>query len=222
MNKLWHFGDSWSKCSSEENIFSHYIAKYYEIELKHFGQGGTGNFEIFYNIIKNDTEYKLGDLILINWSYFSRPTLTEIDGGLIGVDNLFKLFPEKTIKSKIDENAKNFLMDWVNDWNFIDQYKLFRYIIFPYIRGLEKRGIKIKMVFLEQHFPINTFKSLYYNKIGIQDKIITDIFSKWVLHFHPFYLSYIDKLGWAKQESGHYTFGIQEQLAEKYIKRIEE
>ena len=219
-NYLWHYGDSWSTCGNFEVVYSKHIADGIGLELRHLGEGGTGNFEIFSNIIKNDTSYKVGDMILINWSFFSRLTLTQITGELIGVDNLLVHFPNIAEKSKINSVSKNFLMDYVNNWSFMEQYKLFKHIALPYFNGLDKRGVQIKMVFSEQQFPQNNYVSMYYNRVPIADKNITDLFSKWVLKFEPFYINFINKNGWAKGESVHYTKGIQHLIANEYLHRI--
>jgi hypothetical protein len=221
MNKLWHYGDSFALCGTFETIFSHYIAKHYGMRLMHLAAGGNGNFEIFSTLISNDVKYKEGDVILINWTFFSRNTLTTIDGKLIGVDNLLVHFPEVIEFNKIDSEAKNFLIDLTNDWSFIDSVKLFNHIIHPYVEGLTKRGIKVKMVFLEQHFPENTNMTIHYNKIPQNDNIITDRFNQWVVKFEPFYPNWFVQRDLMKEESSHYAKGIQEMIAEEYIKRME-
>ena len=220
MNSLWHYGDSFSTCGDFETIFSSYIAKHYNLSFKHRGVGGTGNFEIFSELIKHDRQYLSGDMILINWSFFNRITLTEMNGDLIGIDNLLIHWPEKIITNKIDEKGKNLLIDYINDWNFMEQIKLFKYIVRPYFSGLEKRGVKIKMVFLEQYFPNNINKTLYYNKIPIVDSIITNLFKSNVLEFKNHYSHFLVNKDWMKHESVHYARGIQPLLAEEYIKRI--
>jgi hypothetical protein len=220
MNKLWHYGDSYATCGEFETIFSQYIANHYGLKLNYLAAGGLGNFEIFSRVISNDSKYEVGDVILINWSFFSRNTLTTIDGELIGVDNLLVNFPKITESNKIDLDAKNFLIDSTNNWNFIDSVKLFNYIIHPYIDGLTKRGVIIKMIFLEQTFPDNTNVSLYYNKFRQSDKIITDRFNKWVLKFEPYYPNWFVSRDLMKGESSHYAKGIQEMMAEEYIKRM--
>jgi len=221
-NYLWHYGDSWSTCGNFEDIYSKHIADEIGLELRHLGSGGTGNFEIFSNIIANDTQYKEGDMILINWSFLSRLTLIQITGELIGVDNLLVHFPDIAEKSKINSVSKNFLMDYVNNWSFMEHYKLFKYIALPYLNGLDKRGIRIKMVFSEQMFPENDNVSMYYNGVRIVDKTVTDLFSKWVLKFEPFYIRFINENGWAKGESVHYTKGVQHLIANEYLNRISE
>lgn len=221
MNKLWHFGDSFTTCGNFEKIFSEYIAFHFNLELNHNGHGGTGNFEIFSEIIKKDTSFKSGDMILINWSYFNRITLIERNGDLIGVDNLLINIKDKIEKNKINLTAKNFLLDYVNDWSFIESARLFKHIIHPYLTGLEKRGIKIKMVFLEQLFPHNINKTTFYNKFPMNDSIITDLFKKsWVLEFHHHYCHFLVSRDWMKDESVHYAKNIQPLLADEYIKRI--
>ena len=221
MNKLWHFGDSFSTCGDFEKIFSEYIAFHFNLELNHNGSGGTGNFEIFSEILKRDIHFESGDLILINWSYFNRITLTEMSGDLINVDNLLINFEDKIKNNKITLESKNFLLDYVNNWSFMESARLFKHIIHPYLVGLEKRGIKIKMVFLEQIFPININKTTFYNKLPMNDSIITNLFKKsWILQFNNHYCHFIVNKDWMKNESVHYSKGIQPLLADEYIKRI--
>ncbi len=219
-NKLWHYGDSFAECGSFEKIFSYYIAEHYNMDLRHCGMGGSGNFKIFSDILSNDTHYKEGDFVLINWSFFSRNTLLTIEGKLIGVDNLLINFPDETQKSQIDSNAKNFLMDLSNDWSFMDSVKMFNYLVYPYCKSLVNRGIKLRMIFLEQFFPENTNRTMFYNKIPMQDSIVTDKFSEWILKFEPHYCNWFVSRDLMKDESSHYAKGIQPMIAEEYIKRI--
>ena len=220
MNKLWHYGDSFATCGPFETVFSQYIANHYGLRLNYLAAGGMGNFEIFSRVISNDTKYKEGDIVLINWTFFGRNTLTTIDGELIGVDNLLIHYPDITQYSKIDSSAKNFLMELTTEWCYMDSVKLFNYIVHPYIDGLTKRGIKVKMIFLEQTFPDNTNVSLYYNKLPQSDTVITDKFNEWVLKFEPYYPNWFVQRDLMKEESSHYAKGIQEMIAEEYIKRI--
>jgi hypothetical protein len=221
MNKLWHYGDSYAVCGPFETVFSQYIADHYGLSLRHLAAGGMGNFEIFSSLISNDSRYEDGDVILINWSFFTRNTLTTIDGKLIGVDNLLVNFPELIEINKINSESKNFLIDLTNNWSFMESVKLFNYIVHPYMEGLTKRGIKVKMIFLEQYFPKNTNSTTTYNGIPQNDSIITDRFDKWTLKFEPYYPNWFVQRDLMKGESSHYAKGIQEMMAEEYIKRME-
>ena len=51
MNKLWHFGDSFGTCGSEEVIFSKYISNHLNLELEHKSVGGYSNSKIFSEIL---------------------------------------------------------------------------------------------------------------------------------------------------------------------------
>jgi hypothetical protein len=221
MNKLWHYGDSYAVCGPFETVFSQYIADHYGLSLRHLAAGGMGNFEIFSSLISNDSKYEEGDVILINWSFFTRNTLTTIDGKLIGVDNLLVNFPELIKINKINSEAKNFLIDLTNNWSFMESVKLFNYIVHPYVEGLTKRGIKVKMIFLEQYFPKNTNMTTTYNGILQNDSTITDRFNKWVIKFEPYYPNWFVQRDLMKGESSHYAKGIQEMMATEYIKRME-
>jgi hypothetical protein len=77
-NQLWHFGDSFAACDVErEDIFSKYISDYFNFDLNHCAKGGSSNFGIFNEILKNISDFKSGDILLINWSYLDRSQFFE-------------------------------------------------------------------------------------------------------------------------------------------------
>ena len=62
-NKLWRFGDSYSKTEDRdfgdiELNHSVYISEHFNMELVHLGDGGMSNLEIFQRILSNKDEVK--------------------------------------------------------------------------------------------------------------------------------------------------------------------
>lgn len=93
-NKLWTFGDSYTagilpdidhftpyveylKClgiSKEEfpECWGYQLAKKLNFEYETVSVGGSSNEEIFNNICTKSSEFKKGDIVIINWTYLNR------------------------------------------------------------------------------------------------------------------------------------------------------
>ena len=56
------FPDSWPKILSNK----------LNLELKNYGEGASGNEQIFHEICKRCDEFKKGDIIIVEWSFVER------------------------------------------------------------------------------------------------------------------------------------------------------
>lgn len=206
-NSLWHFGDSYSTCWKTEKIFTYYIAKKFGLKLEEHGQPGLSNITIFSRIVSNTHKFKSGDIILVNWSFFDR-----IESVMVREDNLeminnadIRFFQTQDVnKGLLDGNLNHAL--WL-------------------LSGIQHSGY--------ESFKLFSIISSYFesiNNIGIQSfhNYISDTFDfKWKptqpqLNFEGGYWSWLHSKGWHNEESVHYTFGIQKELGDEYIKRMTE
>lgn len=200
MNTLWHFGDSWSCCNEKEIIFSTYIAEHYGLNHIHKGVEGLSNWGIFNRILRQTNNFNSGDTILINWSFMNR-----MDGVIKREDDTYITFP--TCSPLFDATPTTYT-DWILEGTLNhseeEYFKLF-ILITIFLKTLQERGITILNVYqdppLDWH-PTPPTYTLKFNKLGS--------YHKWAWN-----------RGWGKEQSIHYTWGIQQELAKEYIKVID-
>lgn len=200
MNNLWHFGDSWSCCNEKEIIFSKYVADHFNLIHRHHGEEGLSNWSIFTKILHQINNFKSGDTILINWSFMSR-----MDIVTKREDNTYETQP--TCSSIFYEQSNSYtkwIMEGILNHSEEEYFKLF-ILITIFLKTLQERGITILNVYqdppLDWH-PTPPTYTLKFNKLGS--------YHKWVWN-----------KGWAKEQSIHYTWGIQQELAKEYINVID-
>lgn len=213
MNKLWHFGSSYA-FSGVETVFSEYIAEKYGLSLEHLAVKGSSNYMIFTQLLMNEPKFQRNDMVLINWTYLSRGEYIDKEGGLNST-NFFIYEDKNQIINPFDENELN--LDWILNWNYDWNIKLFKHTLPFYFINLKKKGIKIYNVWFSDD-------KVYQNKIeksfDIQKTGLTNI-----LDFEPNYYEWLEKKMWVNRKhtlkrAGHYILNIQKDLAEEYIKKI--
>jgi hypothetical protein len=244
MNTFWHFGDSFSFNDfnlepewRQENNFGQIISK--KLGMKYIFRSLTGisNEQIFHFILKESNNFKKGDFIFINWSFFSRGTYIDLYNEKYNIlkNKEWKMNKELTENFLInstnhwfDENHgefnegqedffsfiqnHKFIMDYLLSYNFDFNLKLFNTISI-YFKTLHDRGIKIFNLFIRDN------ESLYYNKlklsIDFKDKLGN------IIEFEPSYFDWLEKNEYKGEEEGHYTQGIQSLLSSEILKKME-
>jgi len=71
-NTFWHFGDSFAFSGNNPESFGLLLSRKFNMSYEFHAVSGSANQMIFSNILKNDSNYKPGDIIFINWSFFHR------------------------------------------------------------------------------------------------------------------------------------------------------
>lgn len=224
-NQLWHFGDSFAACDVErEDIFSKYISEYFNFDLKHCAKGGSSNFGIFNEILKNISDFKSGDRLLINWSYLDRSQFFEkernsskqewIDTSRFIGENAFGgKIPKGDMWYDYMQEKMSFLNHWLDN-TFNENVLLFNYILFNFFNSLTFKGI------ISYHLFINKNVELYQEgKVsGLASNIIIPFQNE--INFEPSYFDWLVSNGYKTEESVHYKFGIQKILADKILEQI--
>lgn len=245
-NKLWHFGDSFATWYNSEEPersskkgFSEYIADNYNLSFRHYGKGGYSNQEIYKKILENFYKFNRGDFLLINWSFFERLSYLNSDLNLQSSTILNNIssdfnFTHNEHKPYNVDYFKYFILNQ-SEFSVIESIKLFRHSIVPLLESLEKWGIVV----------INSFNSynVSYNNNLINDTIsvVEYIKSRGFVNIDSIldgrikyinwndsnnihkgdYLSFImDSDFYGEGQDVHYKFGIQEELANNWIKKI--
>ena len=243
MNNFWHFGDSFSfndfNLESEwkqEDNFGHIISKKLGVNYKFRSLTGISNYQIFNLILKESNNFIQGDIIFINWSFFTRGTYVDIYDERYNIVKTNKLElsyneTQNIIKSTnhwFDENHgefnkdefefydfitnHKFIMDYLLSHNFDYNLKLFNTISI-YFKTLKDKGIKIFNLFIRDN------ESLYYNNLTLNLSFKDEL--GYVVDYEPSYFEWLEKNEYKGEEEGHYTKGIQPILAGEILKRME-
>ena len=253
VNTLWHFGDSFACWGNphEPNLeakvgFSKYIANYYKCKFKHYGQEGASNEIILNKIIKNLNDFKSDDIIIINWSFFTRCTYS---------DMYDKPKSFNTLQSNISENVSfskslssmmrgykqleisspeylEYLFMYKSNFTYHENIVLWKTIINPILLNLQDIGCKV----------INCFNDNMLSDTRVSQSSISDSEPHLVVTIDTKFLDKtLYKINWREphqtggeyihflHENGfygegedvHYKFGIQEKLANEWITRID-
>ena len=203
LNKLWRFGDSYSKTQDQqfgdiELNHSVYISEHFNMELVHLGDGGLSNLEIFQRILSNNQNYREGDMILINFAHTSRTALVE-NHKIICTANGHNM-------SSNNKNLENII---INDLTEPISDIIF-YLIKPFLESLMDNGIKV------YHFYNG--HDIYPDYIKNELTFLRDTQSIG-------YQNWIYEQGWedlTPTGNLHYVVGKQRAISEVIINKIEE
>jgi hypothetical protein len=214
MKTLYHFGDSFTKGNGYIGSFGYLIAKHYNIKYLDSGDGGLSNDQILQIILSSLHLFKYGDILLINFSYLSRFLTIDPNKNLTSTAIYFDdNSGNKTHLMDSFYDGRETLIDYFINYNYEYNIKLFK-TFNCLLSSLDKKGIKTYSV------PIRK-DNLYMGKELIKsDQYSLDLPNE--LIFEPSYYEWLINKGWKNEEEGHYTKGIQGDLALEYIKRIDE
>ena len=224
-NNLWHFGDSFAACDIEnEEIFSKYISDYFNLNLKHCAKGGSSNFGIFNEILKNLNEIQPDDKMIINWSYLDRSQFFEKERNTNNSEwiDTSRFIGENSFGGKISEGDVwyeymkekiNFLNHWLDN-TFNENVLLFNHILFNFFNSLKVKRIDVYHIFINKNVKLYQEGKLS----GMAYDIINTFENE--IQFEPSYFEWLVSNGYKTEESVHYKFGIQKILANKILKQI--
>jgi hypothetical protein len=211
-NTLYHFGDSFTIALGSDGSFGKIIADYYELEYFHLGNGGDSNDQILEKIMKEQYPIKKGDVVLINFSFLSRFLTVDENGNLVSSARYF----DDSNKGFTGDQREYFnnddtVLDYFLNNNYEYNIRLFS-LINTFLSILVERGITVYSVMIRKE---DLYKGKKIYKIEDYDlKLFNELI------FEPTYFDWLVNKGWKNEEEGHYTKGIQEELAQEYIKRI--
>lgn len=231
-NTLWHFGDSFG-CWESYKIglkhttkgYSNYVADHFKLNHQHRAQESLSNAQIISRIITEIPNFKSGDLILINWSFFDRfPVMTEPhkEGRIISLNSLIT----KEVEGVLDESYSKQYLDYnilhrsnfqKEEWNI-----LFWLFLKPTIQTINRLGCKVFVSFNNnvyggenkniEHDVLNECNnSAEFEKYKLEMYIITQN-----------YIGLIHDNDWYSDTDGcvHYKKGIQPKLGDWWIQQI--
>jgi hypothetical protein len=243
MNTLWHFGDSYGVWIGDTNDprcakkgYSEYIADYYNLDLKHFAVSGNSNEIILNSLILQYNNFTEGDFIIINWSFFTR--FTYLDDMLrcrsfndISYNFDMENYDINEVVKKSQVGSKEYL-DYLifHRSEFMREETIVQWnmIINPLLANLVNSGCHVVNSFNDTFmFDTQIFPTRFDNiTIPIDSYIVKhpNIKLNWndsSSNFVGEYVHFIKANGYERDgEDGHYKFGVQEQLSNEWIKRI--
>lgn len=208
MNTIHHFGDSyasllWNKTANHEvKNFVEIISN--EINYKYVNQacGGESNEMILNRLINHLNNFKSGDILFINFSYFSRGCWYDITDEKIKSTN--ELYDELNNFKQYYFTKNKHVIDLVEYYlnNRIDYNNRVFKLIDSVLKNIQSKGVKIFYIFVE----ITKWSDSLID-IGTPIEFTTG-FANFLRHndFH-------------KEEEGHYTQGIQPMLSNAILKK---
>ena len=177
---------------------------------KGYGKSGACNEQIFSKILDNLYELKKGDLLIINWSYFSR--ISYISDNKLSSSN--QLFPVP-YNINITPTYNNFILDYAIKFNYDNSCKLFKSSWLSIQNYLDKVGVRYIQTILAN--------DLFQDGIKIEDVYTEFSELRNMIQFpkkdgnHMFYENWLDSLNWKNEECSHYTAGIQRMLSSRWV-----
>jgi hypothetical protein len=213
-NTLYHFGDSFSNGIGFDRSFGKFISNHYNLNYQLLGNGGDSNDQIFQKIIKEQKSFNYGDVILINFSFLSRFLTVDKESNLVSSAGYYDDSKRGFTGEQMDYfNHDHTVLDYFLNHNYEYNMRLF-YLINSFLNTLFEKGITIYSVMIRK-------EKLYMGKkIYKVDDYDLNLINE--LKFEPTYYQWLIDKGWKNEEEGHYTKGIQMDLAQEYIKRIDE
>jgi len=207
---LYHFGDSFATSCEFEPIFTEHMAKEMWMHWRGHGLPGGCNEQIFSEILKNLHNFKGGDLLIINWSYFSRISYCTFGKDKINSSN--RLYPVNR-ETELSDGYRDYILDTSLNMNYDNATKIFKSHLPALLQYFDKIGVQYIQTFLSNDLflegkkldnPYKVFKELK-NIISFDDNYE--------------YESWLDSIGWKNEECCHYTSGIQPDLSKYFIKK---
>jgi hypothetical protein len=220
MNKFYHYGDSFATCDDSETIFSKYIAK--DMGLKFVGRASSGksNLSILSNILQDLPTLNSGDKVLIGFTFFTRGEYVDRDDKLVSTNIYYNdmdgtkidnLEHQKSIGIDImDIKRRNNTLEYWVDYSWDAYVKTFKYLINPTFTYLKDKGIDIKYFYIKKDFLTLDGEQKEYVNFLPKGEIMFDTNSD--------FISYLVSNDWLREESVHYKWGIQNSLADVFIK----
>ena len=205
---LYHFGDSFATSCEFEPIFTEHMAKELSMHWRGHGLPGGCNEQIFSEILKNLHKYKSGDLLIINWSYFSR--ISYCPFGKDKIDSGNKLYPVNH-DNELSDKYRNYILDTAINMNYDNATKIFKSHLPPLLEYFDKIGVQYIQTFLSNDLFLEGKKIYNPNIVFKELKNIISFDDK-----HG-YESWLDSIGWKNEECCHYTSGIQIDLSKSFI-----
>jgi hypothetical protein len=198
MQTIHQFGDSYGAtlyCDNENYKVKNFVElSANQLNYKYINKaiGGNSNEMILNKLIKHLDKIKTGDIIFINFSFFSRGSWYDINNHKIKSTN--KLYNDIIDLRKYDEDKHNHIIDLIDYYinNSIDYNMRIFKLINSTLEYLKSKNVNIFYIHVDDSEWVDELLSVGTN-IKFQNG-----FGKWLL-----------QNGFHKEEENHYTKGLQ-------------
>jgi len=229
-NTLWHFGDSFGCWGNAPKGFSEYLSEYYGLNFEHYSIEGNSNQQILTSVIDNLSKIKKGDFLLFNWSFFERIVYLNQYMDIKNTNNIltspdFKGTNETLTEGEVNPYSPhyfNFVINQKTDFAFFETILLFKSYVLPLFKYFKEVGISYCSCFISN--------TLLKSPTGNNEFDVERIFGTSINKVHwsnsedcqNEYLGFLNRNNLFKDgEDVHYKFGIQKELANEWLKRID-
>ena len=234
-NTLFHFGDSfgcWENGHRDGNKhttkgYSNYVAEHFNLNHEHRAEESLSNAQIISRIITEIPNFKKGDFVLINWSFFDRfPVMTEPhkEGKIISLNSLITEEDAVQVgsytKEYLDYNILHRTDVQKEEWNL-----LFWLFLKPSINTISRLGCNIFVSFNNSSYPNLNFKNnIQYLLNGCNISTNNPNYKLLMNILTEDYIRDLKHNKWNSDDDGcaHYKKGIQKELGTWWIDKINE
>lgn len=237
MKNFWHFGDSfafndfskenplnlWTADKQEEN-FGQILSSYFNANYKFRAVTGASNEQIFNRILSFNNEFQDGDIIFINWSFFTRgsyinknrsDSTDRIPFEVFSTNEFFDEHSNTTTSNyhkQILNTNHTFIMEYILNYNFDFNSKLFYGSVPNFFKTLIKRNINIYNLFIKENdllkYGSDNYDFAFNHEMGYHVK------------FNPSYFNWLLDRDILKEQEGHYKKGVQKMIADTIYSKI--
>ncbi len=193
MNKLYHFGDSYGTNSQYSKHFVELLSDKLTLVYEPYGVGGSSNELILTRFLKEIYNFKDGDVLFFNFSFFVRGTYYD--------------------KNKKQILSSNYLMnDTLRNYREKDLIGL-EYVmsVFDYqANNLEDYNRKVFDKF-DTIFELLVKKNITIYYLFIENSEFSDDLLKngFNIKFPTGFYNWLYQMDYHKEQDGHYTMGVQ-------------
>jgi hypothetical protein len=206
MRTLYHFGDSYSTCALNVKHYVEILSDKLKYDYLHYGVGGSSNENIFIQFLKHIYNFKDGDILFFNFSFFVRGTYYDKDKKEILSSNFFVNDSLRNYR-KIDLEGLEYVMG-VFDYhvNHMEDYNRKVFNRFDTIFDLlVKRNISIYYIFNEN--------------CEFSDDLLKNGFN---IKFPDGYTNWLHQMDYHGEQECHYTKGVQPEIYQHIIQNYPE
>jgi len=218
MNKFYHYGDSFATCDVSEEIFSKGISKHFGMEWVDRGFSGRTNEYILSCLLQDLPKLKKGDMVFIGFTFFTRGGYINNQDELASTNvyyddltgNMMDGYHDLEMKriNEVDLKRRTNVLEYVVDYTWDYYVRLFKYLINPTIEYLKSKEVDVRYFFLKKDFiKLGDVQKEFYNFLGDGE----------IDFYGDDYIDFLNKNGWMKEESVHYTWDIQSNLTNTFI-----
>lgn len=202
--KFYTFGDSYLCGAPNDSVYAFRLSKKYRMTSDRYETPGNCNLQIFSSFLDNLYKFKKDDFILFSWSFVIRGSFVNKNQKLESLNTLYdnEGNDNEDVITSLSLQDKNHLLTHYLKYSYDTNYKLFKYQLIPLLKFLDTYKIKYINIFARRD-------DLYFG--NNQYPIFPEI-PNTILFEGDDLVPFLMKKKWHTEETGHYSYGIQDKL----------